>query len=195
MVPLGDYVDRGPNSPRVIDRLLELRSLCHVEPLLGNHEIMMQAAIQDPSQLDFWLYSGGQATLEAYGGDLSNIPECHLEFFQSCQRYVELEDHFFVHANFTPHLPLDKQPDFALFWEHLSAHLPQPHVSGKTGIVGHTPQRDGRILRLDHLICIDTYCYGGGWLTAFQLENDRVWQADNSGHIRDSAASPDRPGK
>ena len=38
--------------------------------------------------------------------------------------------------------------------------------SGKVAIVGHTPQKSGEMLDLGFLKCIDTFCHGGGWLTA-----------------------------
>ena len=55
---------------------------------------------------------------------------------------------------------------------------------GKTAIVGHTPQGTGEILDLGYLICIDTYCVGGGWLTALDVESGRVWQANREGRLR-----------
>ena len=55
---------------------------------------------------------------------------------------------------------------------------PSPHVSGKRAIVGHSSQKSGEILDLGHLVCIDTYCYGGGWLTALDVDTDEVWQVE-----------------
>ena len=52
-------------------------------------------------------------------------------------------------------------------------------------VVGHTSQKDGEILDLGHLLCLDTFCYGGGWLTLFDLNTGRSWQADAEGEIRD----------
>ena len=37
LVPLGDCVDRGPESRQVIDELLKLREVCRLVPLLGNY--------------------------------------------------------------------------------------------------------------------------------------------------------------
>jgi serine/threonine protein phosphatase 1 len=184
IVTLGDYVDRGPNAPAVLDRLLQLQTECRLEPLLGNHEVMLLAALEDPSEFEFWLGAGGEPTLAAYGSDLGSIPAAHRRFLSICRPYVELDDFIFVHANYTPSLPLECQPEYVLYWEHLTAHLPGRHISGKTAIVGHTPQRNGRILRLDHLICIDTFCYGGGWLTALDVHSNKVWQADKDGESR-----------
>ena len=41
LVLLGDYIDRGPHSRGVIERLLALQQKCHLVPLLGNHDEMM----------------------------------------------------------------------------------------------------------------------------------------------------------
>ena len=59
--------------------------------------------------------------------------------------------------------------------------VPGPHVSGKRVVAGHTSQKNGKILNLGHLVCIDTYCYGGGWLTALDVHHGVVWQVDSRG--------------
>lgn len=38
IIPLGDYVDRGPASRQVLDRLIHLAERCAVIPILGNHD-------------------------------------------------------------------------------------------------------------------------------------------------------------
>jgi serine/threonine protein phosphatase 1 len=73
---------------------------------------------------------------------------------------------------------------FARRWLSLRDWVPPPHVSGKTAIVGHTAQRSGEILDLGYLKCIDTWCYGGGWLTALEVNTGQVWQADAQGNLR-----------
>jgi serine/threonine protein phosphatase 1 len=186
IVTLGDYVDRGPNAKSVIQRLINLQHACRVVNLMGNHELMMLSALDNSSELDFWLASGGQATVASYDESLENVPAAHLEFLSQCLPFFELESYFFVHANYTPGISLDKQPDFALYWEHLTAYTPEQHLSGKTAIVGHTPQRDGRVLDLGHLLCIDTFCYGGGWLTALDVNSRQVWQANMQGELREA---------
>ena len=186
LIFLGDYCDRGPDTKAVVQRILMLQDRCQVVALLGNHEIMMRMAIAGTGDMEMWLASGGAATVDSYGGELSGVPDSHREFLSSLRPHYETDEFLFVHANYTPHLPLDQQPDFALFWEHLTAHLPTPHISGKVAIVGHTPQRNGSVLDLEHLICIDTFCYGGGYLTALDLETRYSWQADRLGRLRNA---------
>jgi serine/threonine protein phosphatase 1 len=111
----------------------------------------------------------------------------HLDFFHGCRPFYETDSHFMVHANYDPILPLDEQPDRLLLWEHVVYTIPPRHESGKTAIVGHTPQISGEILDLDHLIGIDTYCVGGGWLTALEINTRQIWQADREGRLRESS--------
>ncbi len=184
IVPLGDYVDRGPDSRGVVDLLIQLAEQCEVVPLLGNHEAMLLDSLESPECFDFWLRCGGRETLASYGGALSLIPPLHLAFFHGCRRYYETDSHFMVHANYDPDLPLDEQTDRLSLWEHIVYRMPPRHASGKTAIVGHTPQSSGEILDLDHLIGIDTYCVGGGWLTAYEINSRQTWQANREGQLR-----------
>ena len=109
---------------------------------------------------------------------------CFLQqLFQSSQPVLQLLSHLFVHANYHPDLPLAETPEMLLYWEHINR-MPGPHRSGKTVIVGHTPQPSGQILNLDFLLCIDTYCFGGGWLTALDVFTGETWQANELGELR-----------
>jgi serine/threonine protein phosphatase 1 len=184
LVPLGDYVDRGPDSRGVIDLVLDLEKQCRVVPILGNHELMLLDAIAHPRMIGPWLECGGDATVRSYGGKLSGVFPEHLDFIRRCRRYYETDTHFFVHANYAADVPLDEQPDYLLFWEHLFFNTPAPHENGKIAIVGHTSQKTAEIFDLGHVICLDTFCHGGGWLTALDVVSGRVWQADRSGRMR-----------
>ena len=184
LVLLGDYVDRGPDSRGVIDLLLQLERQSRVVPLLGNHELMLLDALENPQVIGPWLHCGGHATVRSYDGRLSNIPQEHLQFIHRCWRYYKTTTHFFVHANYAADVPLDQQPDYLLFWEHLHLHVPAPHENGKLAIVGHTAQKTGEILDLGHVVCIDTFCHGGGWLTAMEVDSGRLWHVDRNGRPR-----------
>jgi serine/threonine protein phosphatase 1 len=186
LVLLGDYVDRGPQSREVIERLMQLREHCRLVPLLGNHDAMMLDVYDGQTQLYIdWLLFGGSATLESYGTlKPEDIPAEHIDFLRGCRLFFETERHFFIHGNYQAELPLDAQPRETLLWESLKAREPGPHCSGKLAIVGHTSQKSGEILDLGYLKCIDTRCYDVGWLSAFDIESNQVWQADKSGRMR-----------
>ncbi|MEQ8208964.1 MAG: metallophosphoesterase family protein [Lacipirellulaceae bacterium] len=187
VIPLGDLVDRGPSSSTVIQMLLEIGQECQLRPILGNHEEMMLQAMNDPKMLEMWLRCGGASTLESYGfsGDLAVVEPSHLDFLSAFSDYLEVEDFFFVHANYDPGLPFAEQPADLLRWTSLDQELPSAHTSGKHAIVGHTPERSGEIFSLPHLTCIDTYCYGGGWLTAMEVLSGQIWQASAEGSLRE----------
>jgi len=184
LVALGDFIDYGPDSRGVLDQLIALQERCQVIPLFGNHEEMLMSAIYETGALQGWLACGGRATLDSYGS-LSAIPNDHAKFLLLCRMYHETDTHIFVHANYLPNVPMEKQPDGYTRWEFIDpANPPAPHYSGRTVIVGHTPQRTGEILDVGHLVCIDTSCTGGKWLTAFDVNTKQVWQANKYGRLR-----------
>jgi serine/threonine protein phosphatase 1 len=79
---------------------------------------------------------------------------------------------------------MNDQPFELLYWESLRDGIPGPHVSGKTVVAGHSSQKTGEILDVGHLICIDTYCFGGGWLTALDVHTLEAWQTNKHGELR-----------
>lgn len=186
LVTLGDYVDRGPDSRGVIDMLIELGERTQLVALMGNHEEMMLDVLSGDQPHHGWLKYGGVETLESYGfdGSLDFLPPAHQRFLDSLGDYFLADDFFFTHAAYDPGLPLEGQPIDLLRWHSLRNGIPSPHPSGKIAIVGHTANQDGEIMDIGHLLCLDTYCYGGGWLTAMELPSKRYWQANLDGVIR-----------
>jgi serine/threonine protein phosphatase 1 len=197
IVTLGDYVNRGPDSRGVLERLIALEKQCTLVPLLGNHDQVFLQLLLDTftgrsRALSSWLRMGGDATLASYGAplnkitvdDLVRIPAEHIAFLERCRAYHETETHIFVHANYDPALAMNDQPFELLRWESLRDSVPGPHVSGKTVIAGHSSQKSGEILDVGHLVCIDTYCFGGGWLAALDVHTEEVWQTNRQGELR-----------
>jgi len=185
IVTLGDYVDRGPDSPQVLDELIKLQERCRLMPILGNHDEMLLELYHGAPGLEDWLSFGGRETLIAYDCSTpEGIPAEHIAFLEQCLPYYETSRHFFVHASYVADLPLPMQPPEVLRWESLRHYQPAPHCSGKIAIVGHTADKDGQILDLGHLICIDTCCYAGNWLTAMEVTTRRLWQATPEGDLR-----------
>jgi serine/threonine protein phosphatase 1 len=192
LVILGDVTDRGPESRGVIERLLELRNECRLICITGNHEEMLLAAIDGAIPLQEWLQHGGAETLDSYGKGSapSRLPREHIDFLRSWGDYHETPSHFYAHGNYLARKPLDQQPWHEMRWESLRNFLPRMHCSGKTAILGHTSNKQGEILNLGYLVCIDTYAHGGGWLTALEPETNEVWQANSDGEYREGALPP-----
>jgi serine/threonine protein phosphatase 1 len=188
IVFLGDYVDRGPDSRNAIDQIIALRERTQVVTLRGNHELMLMGAVMGGRDDSFWLANGGNATLASYGGSLAKIPSDHLVFFHELIPYYEIDDTIFVHASYDPEVEMFDQSETMTYWTHLPKPLPARHKSGKRVIVGHTPQPEGKVLDAGHLACIDTYCFGYGYLTAYQIGGKSVIQADRHGHVKRSPA-------
>ena len=184
IIPLGDYVDRGLDSKGVLDQLIAMSNHCHLVPILGNHDEMMLHARDSDADFQHWTNIGGDATLDSYSsaGTLSHIPPEHFQFLEKCVPYFETGTHLFLHANYDPALPLDQQDEHTLRWLSLRDSVPGPHCSGKIVVVGHTPQPE--VLDLGYLICIDTNCCDGGWLTALEVDNGQKWQVDEKGNLR-----------
>src|SRR3954447_9499756 len=121
IVTLGDYINRGPDSRGVLDRLIELWHQCRLVPLLGNHDQML-LDVRIGKHPVYWLLDiGGTTTLDSYGPerDLGLIPDEHFEFLEGCLDSHETDTHIFVHANYYPDLPMSDQPVGMLRWESL----------------------------------------------------------------------------
>jgi serine/threonine protein phosphatase 1 len=195
LVFLGDYVDRGPDTRGVLDRLLALRESHNCVFLRGNHELMMTRARHDRGEARMWLSVGGAQALASYAPlprwntSLADVPAEHWDFLDNgLADYFETDSHIFVHANLFPELPLEEQPEVMLFWEFLNHAI--RHESGKTVICGHSSQRGGLPLDLDDTICIDTAAYRGGWLTCLDVNRLHYWQADSTGQVREADLPP-----
>jgi serine/threonine protein phosphatase 1 len=191
LIFLGDYVDRGPDSAGVLNRVMGLSKELKVSAIMGNHEQMMLDARLDADALLEWVMNGGDATLFSYAGNkatLRDVPTAHWRFLESgLAPYVETETHLFVHANVYPDLAMEEQPDYMLRWERCDESA--PHRSGKVIVCGHTPQKSRRPLVRDHLICVDTAAFHDGFLTGVDVGGGKVWQAGKDGRVAVSHVS------
>jgi serine/threonine protein phosphatase 1 len=146
LIFLGDYIDRGPNSARVIDILLKIRKLYgkSVYFLKGNHEDMCMSFLQIPGysskHIGAWhVPNGGDIFYKNYGlGDKvsmwprtgegyfpsssakevkSLMPKEHLEFFEKeLSLMVETDDYIFVHAGLMPGTKVENQTEDDILW-------------------------------------------------------------------------------
>ena len=190
IIGLGDYINKGPETKETLNQLLQLFDKNILIPLLGNHELKLLSAGQQGQPQQGTEVLVDQHTLSSYGeggnpGTLASIPEAHWQFVQQhCVPWLETEGHIFVHATLDADKPLTGQPDTALFFDKFKD--PKPHISGKTLICGHTPQRDGKPLNIGHAICLDTAACEGQWLTCLDVLSGQVWQANQRRELRTS---------
>lgn len=174
LVFLGDYIDRGGQSRKVIDLVCRLQDEGRVIALLGNHEhLLLEYHRTGGAQLLSGLRRQGvEASLESYGcrdlrdlRSLSFLPERHRRFLFSLPLYWETEDYVFVHAGVVPGLALAR---------HTAAQVCETReLEGgsellvKTVVFGHTPFLTPLVT--EKRIGIDTGAAYGNMLTAVEL--------------------------
>lgn len=100
-ISLGDMVDRGPDSDRVIEFFRKKGN----RAVLGNHEHMMLDWCRKGGYYDpyCWLINGGDATLRSYDPFEKHlgekvVPEDVLDWIQSLPLYLEIDGCLLSHA-------------------------------------------------------------------------------------------------
>jgi serine/threonine protein phosphatase 1 len=196
LVFLGDYVDRGPASREVVDRVLELRAEAafEVTALKGNHEEALLQFLVDPAFAATWMEHGGGPTLASYGVAPSitrtdveawkrvrdafeaALPDAHRSFYERLQLMRVVGDYAFVHAGVRPGVALQDQAERDLLWIR-NEFLQDRGPFAKVIVHGHTPAEEPQLLK--HRLGLDTGAYATGVLTAVRLydEDQRLLQA------------------
>jgi serine/threonine protein phosphatase 1 len=184
VISLGDVIDYGPDTRGVLRQLRELSKKTNFILLTGNHEEMLLNSLDRGWDPDGWIRTGGEATLESYGVEHpKDIPAEDIAFLRTAKPYFETPTHAFVHAGYYPNLPLSETPGTTMFWEPLDPDKTSRHYTKKTFVVGHTPQTSGEVLDLGYLLCIDTDCSRGNWLTGLDTTTGRIHQANQNGEL------------
>lgn len=187
---LGDYIDRGPNSRKVVD-FLSGQPLpgFRTRFLRGNHEQALLDFLRDPLEAAPWLEFGGLSTLDSYGVRMRNLgrdrssllaardelaqalPARHLAWLQRLELYAAYGDYLFVHAGIRPGIALEEQsPDDLLTIRTPFLTHRRPHA--KRVVHGHTISPAPEILA--NRIGIDTGAYASGVLTAVALRGETI---------------------
>jgi serine/threonine protein phosphatase 1 len=203
---LGDYIDRGPDSFAVIDRLASGDFPTPVLGLRGNHEEVLLKFVDDPGVLEAWRSFGGMETLFSYGVDVRDVlkgqgygearaaflaclPEAHRTFFSNLRASYEVGDYFFCHAGVRPRVPLGAQADEDLLWIR-SEFLESPLYHGKVVVHGHTPRPEPELR--PNRINLDTGAYLTGRLTCLCLsgESRTIMSTSASARAEESRRAP-----
>jgi len=183
LVHVGDYIDRGPDSIAVIDRLMRplpgIQWIC----LKGNHEQMMLNCIASNNRQVWsnWLGNGGEATLRSLGLSMrfggadpgalaAALGEERIAWLRALPLWHRAGGYLFVHAGIAPGLPLEAQEEYDLLWIR-GRFLDSDVDHGFRVVHGHTPT-DAPVVRTNR-IGIDTGAGSGGPLTAAALVEAR----------------------
>jgi serine/threonine protein phosphatase 1 len=181
---LGDYIDRGIDTRRTLDLLIERASRDDMVFLKGNHEAMLLDFLRDPTRLQDWRQFGGLQTLISYGlrpqlnpsaseqldlarSFAAKLPPAHKRFLEQLKLSFSCGDYFFVHAGVRPGVALEQQKEEDLLWIR-EEFLTSDADFGKFIVHGHTPVREPDLR--PHRLNIDTGAYATGRLTLLRLE-------------------------
>ena len=182
LVFLGDYIDRGPDSRKVVDYLIELSRKANCVFLRGNHEELLLDYLDSGRHEDLWLENGGQAMVDNYiTGKLTPeklrdaMPAEHLEFFHSLKYYHEDDAYIYVHAGLLPELPLEEQKPEVLCWIR-NDFFQHATKRAKKVVFGHT--HFALPMLSQDKIGIDTGAAYGGPLTGVKLPHEKFIMAD-----------------
>ena len=104
---MGDYIDRGPDSRGVVDRVIEQSNYNKCIYLMGSHEYALLHSKEDDYYDFLFKNYGGPATVRSYGS-FENIFKIHGEFFKNLQFYYLTDNYLFVHAGINPDYPLEE---------------------------------------------------------------------------------------
>jgi len=174
LVFLGDYVDRGPNSAKVVAWVRELQatSPADVICLKGNHEDMLLQAIGRPLGTFCWIENGGDAAMASWGvQDPIDIPLDVLAWMEALPTLWEDDKRYFVHAGLYPGLDIPRQTDQYKLWIR-DKFLDSDFDFGKHVVHGHTPDIKGLQL-FANSTNLDTGAVFGGPLTAGVFTNEQ----------------------
>ena len=188
VVYLGDYVSRGIDSRRVINRILTSPLVGFSQVFLkGNHEDSLLRFLEgDFDAARFWFEHDGMDALTHYGvspldsgarddADLARlrerfvaaIPLEHLNFFRSLQCAHRAGGYFFVHAGIRPGVPLERQSAVDCIWMR-EAFLASNADHGCVVVHGHNITEQPVVRH--NRIGIDTGAYRTGTLTCLVLD-------------------------
>lgn len=189
IVFLGDLIDRGPDSSRVIE-FLARGSIKFARPyfLLGNHEEMFLRILRGEANLiESWLEYGGRQCMESYGLSAEKIsgqtedavllmirkrvPQSHIKLLELCVESIRFGDYLLVHAGVDPEKPIDDQDERQMRW------IREPFLSYTKPLEcmivhGHTITPE--VVQLPHRIGVDTGAYMNGKLSAVRIEDSEL---------------------
>ena len=196
VIHIGDLVDRGPDSPGVIDHLMQ--GIAAGQPwivLKGNHDRMFSYFLETPSRRDpklrpdySWLHPrlGGGPTLAAYGvhaptdraeaavhrDALAAVPQAHRDFLSRLPLTHRHGEALFVHAGIRPGVALAAQTEDDMTWIR-NDFLDDPRDHGVLVVHGHTAL--DRATHHGNRLNIDSSAAYGGPVSAVVIEGREVW--------------------
>ena len=112
---LGDYIDRGPDSKGVIDRIWKMQEEGYqVQCLRGNHEQILLNIIANPYHPDD---RGDEQLIASFGvGHAHHIPQPYIDWCAQLPYYFEVDNYLLVHAGFDFNNADPLQDTYSMMW-------------------------------------------------------------------------------
>lgn len=192
---LGDYIDRGPHSKKVLDQIVEMKDKYGIVVLGGNHDQMMIDSLAGKGDA-LWMNNGGYTTTESYVDHkfhpelfyydrLDKIKEFiieqhsnHVDFLNNLPYFHETKTHIFVHAGINPlYRDWKSTPDEDFIWIRKEFYLKDTNID-KVIVFGHTPcvnlhgSADIWFCEKGDKIGIDGACAYGKQLNCLEISNE-----------------------
>jgi serine/threonine protein phosphatase 1 len=186
LILLGDLIDRGKKSKKVLDTLLLLKNngFDNITYIRGNHEQMLLDAIENEEKEYIWLKNGGDETLKSFRVNFANqIPAEYKKLLENSIFFLEYENYFFVHAGLNFELEDPLKDTYSMLWiRNISFDMyKKSSFSSKKIIHGHTPIEQSQIqknFKYNNIINLDNGVYikreQFGSLTIADLTNNKI---------------------
>jgi serine/threonine protein phosphatase 1 len=184
VILVGDLIDRGPDSAKVLKLVYNIQKQTrNMTALLGNHEeLMVRALSGEPGMLNAWIKLGGGPTLRSFGLEVPKgtydlreftqqvaqaVPREWVNWLQSMPLSARSGDYFFCHAGVRPGVAIKKQSRNDLLWIR-EEFLSNEDDHGVVVVHGHSVSSEVELR--SNRIGIDTGAYKTNMLTALYLE-------------------------
>lgn len=179
IITLGDYIDRGPESRQVIERLMAgVDGGWQLVCLKGNHEDIMVKTLRVPLHPDWWIGNGGGTTLVSYGHEKSGqyrpdvVSAAHVDWVANLPTMIADKHRIYVHAGIDRFVSLNEQDREVLLWKLYDFDDPGGH--GDLHVVhGHHQFEDGPVLHSGRTN-LDTFAWATGRLVVGVFDDDKA---------------------
>lgn len=188
---IGDYVDIGPDSKKVMDTIIS-SSLADMPmfSMLGNHELwlsrVVSMALMNNPDCCSWLNNDTLKTIQSYGIDINQIPndrneqmkiltkfaravpESHIEYIKKHMSSLSIDDNIiYAHAGIDKNKDINNQHiDVLTSGIDQKGGFPDCGYNGDMPVVmGHLVKKTPFISRNGKIIDLDTNAVGTGILT------------------------------
>lgn len=181
---VGDLINKGPHSRKVLELAVKLQAIV----LLGNHELgflKYLEANRSPRHTQF------EEVISDLGDDL---PKWRA-WMRGLPTFYETEDYLVVHAGIIPSVPVEKIPQHIITrvrtWDGIGEDMNNDkdpawydfYAGDKLIVYGHWANQ-GLLIR-ENTIGLDTGCVWGGSLSALILPDKKIVQVKAQRTYRD----------